>query len=239
LKIVTWNCSGAFRKKFSYLKEYDADIYIIQECENPKALLRASEEYYQFALNSIWAGNNKNKGLGIFVKNNVSIEKLVWNHDYHGRILQWFLPIRVNDKFNIVAVWNHHAEAKAFAYIGQFWLFMQNNKSLLKNTIICGDFNSNKIWDSWDRWWNHSDCVRELSEMNIFSIYHENNNVEPGTETQKTFYLQKNAKKGYHIDYIFADKKYIKRTKHLIFGSFNKWKDKSDHVPMLWEFEKE
>ena len=236
MKIVTWNCNGAFRKKYGFIKKYNADIYIIQECENPKYLLGTDEEYRQFSLNSIWTGNNKNKGLGVFAKNDISLEKLVWNHDYNGRTLQWFLPIKVNGKFNIVAVWNHHADAKAFSYIGQFWLFMKNNKNLLKNSVICGDFNSNAIWDSWDRWWNHSDCVRELSELNIHSIYHKTNNIKPGTETQNTFYLQKNIKKGYHIDYLFADSKYIKRTKNLKFGSFAKWKDKSDHVPIFWEF---
>jgi exonuclease III len=35
MKIITWNCNGAFRKKFESLVSIDADILVIQECEDP------------------------------------------------------------------------------------------------------------------------------------------------------------------------------------------------------------
>ena len=40
MRIVTWNCNGAFRKKYSRLKIDDKypDILVIQECENRKVV---------------------------------------------------------------------------------------------------------------------------------------------------------------------------------------------------------
>ena len=64
MKIVTWNANGKFSEKFPAIMEKDADIYVIQECENP--LITNSEEYIEFASNYYWVGENQYYGLGIF-----------------------------------------------------------------------------------------------------------------------------------------------------------------------------
>ena len=69
MRIVSWNCNGKFREN-SKIKELDADIYVIQECENPQCY--AGTAYSGFAKNYIWNGENKNKGLGIFFKRKAS-----------------------------------------------------------------------------------------------------------------------------------------------------------------------
>ncbi len=103
----------------------------------------------------------------------------------------------------------------------------------MNNIIIAGDFNSNTIWDEWDRWWNHSDVVRELREVGIESLYHLHTNEAQGQETQPTFYLQKNISKPYHIDYCFASNKSAEKLMGLEIAPFEKWKHLSDHVPMI------
>lgn len=235
MKIVTWNCNGALRKKFEYLLDFTADIYIIQECENPEEVKH--KEYQEWANNYLWIGDTKNKGLAIFARPDIEIKKLNWSNQYKDHSVKHFLPCNVNQDFDLLAVWTHKNNSPTFGYIGQFWKYLQVNKENLNNTIIAGDFNSNVRWDAWDRWWNHSDVVRELQEFGIESIYHSYFSEEQGKETIPTLYLQRKIKKPYHIDYVFGAKEFSKRLKKCEIGQVEKWLKISDHMPMLCEFE--
>ena len=234
MKIVSWNCNGALRNKFENLLNLNADIYIIQECENPKEAKH--KEYQEWANNYIWIGDTKNKGLGIFARSDIELNKLDWSNKYKDHSVKHFLPCNINKEFNLLAVWTHKNNSPTFGYIGQFWKYLQVNKVNLKNSLIVGDFNSNVRWDSWDRWWNHSDVVRELNEIGLESLYHNYHKEEQGKETTPTLYLQRNIKKPYHIDYIFGGKKFTKSLQKLEIGKVEKWLEISDHMPMISEF---
>jgi hypothetical protein len=79
--------------------------------------------------------------------------------------------------------------------------------------------------------------VRELSELDIHSIYHLKNKIEQGKEIEKTFFLQRNSEKGYHIDYIFAHSRlFSDKLINLQLGQFSEWKEYSDHIPLIWSF---
>ena len=84
MKIVSWNCNGAFRKKFSILNELNADIYIVQECEDPNKTDAAS--YKQLANNHIWIGHG-HKGLGIFARDTIPFK----NNNWPNYGLEYFL----------------------------------------------------------------------------------------------------------------------------------------------------
>ena len=227
MRIINWNCNGAFRKKFKLLEQFNADIIVIQECEDPE---RSNDKNYrEWAKNFIWIGDNKNKGLGIFCTESLKIS----NNNWETNNLKYFISANINDEFNIIGLWNHHANSPTFGYIGQFWKYLQINKNLMSKVLVVGDFNSNKIWDKWDRWWNHSDVVRELEEIEIRSLYHEYFNEEQGEEQCPTFYLQKNILKPYHIDYAFADKKTFDKIRSIEIGQKTEWLQWSDHMPIL------
>lgn len=231
MRIISWNCQGAFRNKFESIDRYSADVYVIQECENPET--SNNKMYKTWATNYLWFGDNKNKGIGIFSKSNIKLEQNNWSNIYKGHEVKYFLPCIVNNSFNLINVWNHYNNSPNFGYIGQFWKYLQINKSNLNNSIIIGDFNSNTIWDEWDRWWNHSDVVRELKEIGIESLYHKYQKEEQGKETQKTFFLHRNINKGYHIDYCFLSTEMIEKLDDFIVEKYDDWYNLSDHVPII------
>lgn len=228
MKIISWNCNGAFRRKYSELTSFDADILIIQECENPA--LSKDYDYQSWAKNYLWVGNNKNSGLGVFAKENLTLTKLNWPSD----TFELFLPFSINESSYFLAVWTKQANSPTFQYIGQFWKYLQLNKQIIALTqpMICGDFNSNKIWDKWDRWWNHSDVIKELDSLDIKSLYHYLNFVEQGQEDVATFYLHRKPERPYHIDYAFLPMHKLSDASIQI-GEVKDWLALSDHMPLI------
>ena len=232
MKIVSWNCNGALRKKFLKLTELGADIYIIQECEDPKKSIDI--QYRDWAFNHLWIGNNKNKGLGIFAKPEIILEPLDWSNQYENHLVNYFLPCLVNHKYQLLGAWAHHNNSPTFGYIGQFWKYLEINFSKFESILIAGDFNSNVIWDKWDRWWNHSDILKTLDRKSIKSIYHSYFNEEQGKESKPTFFLQRNQNKPYHIDYFFGSP-YFQFNNHFEIGDISEWIVYSDHLPIMLE----
>lgn len=137
MKIVTWNCNGKFREKYRAISRFTADVYVIQECENPEAA--ASEDYRAFARNFLWIGKNPNKGLGIFAKPSMQMERLEWQ----TAGLEYFLPCQINGLVDVIGVWAMKP------YTKQYLDFQTRNYGHFgKRTIVLGDFNSNARWDA-------------------------------------------------------------------------------------------
>lgn len=227
MKIVSWNCAGALRNKFSKLSEISADVFILQECENPALIKHPG--FAEWASNSLWIGNNKNKGLAIIAKQHVKLTPLNWD----AQNLELFLPTLINDQFTLLAIWTKQANSPNFRYIGQLWKYLQLHHAKLTSpkTLLVGDWNSNTCWDEWDRWWNHSDVVSQLAQTGIPSLYHHQNNEIQGGESQPTFFMYRNPLKPYHIDYAFLSDDLIATSK-LKIGSPEDWLEFSDHMPL-------
>ena len=225
-KIVSWNCNGKFSEKFNEIKSLNANIYIIQECEDPKQ--SNVDEYKEWSSNHIWIGKDKNRGLGIFARKGIVLEKLDWD----SLCLNYFIPVKVNDKFDLLGIWVQSP------YIEEYYIYQYVNKHYYNDkTVLFGDFNSNKKFD--DKCINrkergHMSTVDELSKLGFVDAYHYLTKEEQGKETKNTFYLNRHLNKGFHIDHCFVNPKLL-RTYEILDDEM--WLQWSEHMPCVLEIE--
>ncbi|MCC6925857.1 endonuclease/exonuclease/phosphatase family protein [Novosphingobium sp.] len=228
MRIVSWNCNGGLRRKTELLDALNADILVVQECEDPSAY---GTEYRDWAGNHLWIGDLRSKGLGIFARSNLSLEPLDWC----GEDFRLFLPARIGDKFELLGVWTQSTRPASAAYIGQLWGYLLANHARLgPNAVICGDFNSNRIWDRPRRTGNHSHVVAKLAQLELTSLYHQAFEEDQGAESVPTFYLYRKPDRPFHIDYIFAHQSLVQEPGFAFaVGRSELWLTASDHMPLV------
>ena len=266
MKIMSWNCGGCFREDIKRITDkndktfVDADIYIICECENPDEPLAKYEEYRNILSelvddNYIWIGDYHYKGLGVFAKNDIKLDKIETIGEYKN-----FIALRVNDSFNLLAVWamDKDKENGLNPYVEMIHDFFDDNTELFdENLIICGDFNSNAVFndkhkskDDNGKCKDHTNLDIKLNDKGLYSLYHMITDEENGDETQHTFYQARHLNDYYHIDYFYANKDLIDKTTlskngrkvdknlHNTFEILDSWKwiCISDHLPLVFEF---
>lgn len=228
MRLITWNCNGAFRRKLEAIDALDADVLVIQECEDPA---QSADDYKAWAGDHAWVGYGKNKGIGIFPRRGQRIERLDWPDNG----FELFLPVRVGGDTDVLGVWTQRSSSSKFGYIGQIWHYLQMHKAVLGvNTIIAGDFNSNAIWDKPRRTWNHSDCVEELEQLGFRSLYHHVSGEAQGQESLPTFFQHRHEAKPYHIDFVFAHRARLNGSAvGARVGAGADWLAVSDHMPVI------
>jgi len=235
MKIITWNCNMAFRKKADFILAHKPDILIVPECEHPDKLKFNNDTPKPNDI--LWFGMNQNKGLGIF-----SYSKFKFNLlKSHNPDLRIIIPISVTDgkyDFTLYAIWANNPDDPDGQYIEQVWKAIQHYDDHLTNkkTILIGDFNSNTIWDRKHKESNHSNVVKFLENKGIFSSYHLFHKQVQGQEMHPTLYMYRHQDKPYHIDYCFVSKDIARKIKSVEIGDFNFWSKHSDHVPVIVTF---
>lgn len=232
MKIIHWNCQGAFRNKHSKILTHKPDVLIITECENPSRLkfgelLPKPKDYF-------WYGDNPHKGVGFFFYNET---KYNINKEFNCKF-RYIIPLIVEHKkrkFNLFGIWAMgDSKIRSERYVGQIWLAINHyNEQLNDPSILIGDFNSNQIWDTKKRVGNHTDVVNKLQEHEIHSLYHLQNSIEHGQELDPTFFLYRDIKKPYHLDYCFCSNVLLKKGYNFKIGKVKDWLKLSDHLPIF------
>jgi exodeoxyribonuclease III len=235
MKIITWNCNMAFRKKADIILAHQPDILVVPECEHPDKL--KFNDSTPKPTDMLWFGANQNKGLGIFSYSSFRFKKL----RNHNQELKTIVPIAVTGgdiDFTLFAIWANNPDDPNGQYVEQVWkaIHHYDKKLKRKQTMLVGDFNSNTIWDRKYRAGNHSNVVARLEKKGICSCYHVHHKQIQGKENHPTFYLYRHQDKPYHLDYCFASADLAANIESVEIGEHAFWSKYSDHVPVMVTF---
>lgn len=223
---MTWNCNLKFAAKQNLVKDFNADILIIQECEELPSDFMSGYKLF-------WIGNNKKKGLAVIVRGRSAFIEKSFNKDFI-----YFLPVH-SEYGLILGVWSFNHRAMKFGltsngYIADTLTYYDEVIATNAQSIISGDFNNNPKWDHLTVYKNNFQYIGgELKRRGFESSYHTITGEFYGDESSHTFFHQRNAEKKFHIDYIFSKGLVQKRCE---VGSYDVWRVHSDHVPVIAEF---
>lgn len=238
MKLVVWNCDQGLHRKSEALLGLKADIAVV-----PKAA-RQARTVVQKASGSLWVGEEKNKGLGVYAFNGYQVKL----HEAYDKQLQWVAPVVVSGPkpFLLFAVWAMQHWATEFhpdqRKRAQVEVALEVYARLIQETklplVVAGDFNSCPAWDAREKTSRHANTLRALKEQGLVSAYHAARGVEHGQEPEPTLYWRDRTKNGprYHIDFCFVPEAWAGGLGVTV-GSFEDWVEEnlSDHAPLSVE----
>jgi len=103
--IVSWNCNGKFREKWKILFDAfpEADIYIVEECEDPD--FYSDTEYRKLFARGFHVGTPDYfmKGIGVFSMNGHQLKRITCKYS-HQQMMLGYAPFKVDDGQKILAV---------------------------------------------------------------------------------------------------------------------------------------
>jgi exonuclease III len=235
MKLVTWNCQGAFRKKYLRIARGAPDLAVIQECEHPDKLKWKGT--LPPPTSQLWFGENTNRGLGIF-----SWSDLEFSPDTcYDPSIHYCVPVKVSGghTFNLLAVWAMEHDDPRLSYVAQVNLAIITYRNFIQDsdTILMGDLNSNPQQNQLVRLGSHDWVVRALTDLDIVSAYHYFYREPQGRESQSTFFMNRKIEQPFHLDYIFIPRRWLKRLGKVRVGNPQVWLKYSDHCPLFLEIQ--
>jgi exonuclease III len=218
----------ALAKKRKLLYQLRPDIAVIPECSSDSMVICEEDGF-----DTCWWGENRHKGLGVVAAKPWAL-KIASPPDQ-----RWIVPASVHGPvdFLMVAVWACPVGGeKESNYIGQVYEAIVKHPKWFAGgapVVICGDFNSNAIFDHKRKRMTHSAVVKLLADRGLVSAYHLFFGEHQGQESRPTHYFWHRKERPFHLDYIFVPQIWRHSILHFEVGTYRKWRGSSDHVPIL------
>jgi hypothetical protein len=227
MNLVTWNCKGALDRKHVALCSLRPDVAVLPEAGKITSLPNVLGSS---AVRSIqWVGDNPRKGLAVVSYGDYRLEV----HDSYDPGLRWILPLAVDGPmpFVLFAVW---AMPHPRYYVQCLFEAIEKYRSVLElpRVVWAGDFNNNVAFDRRAHELNFAHWLAKARALGFQSLYHLHNRCEHGSESHDTFFLHHDARKGHHLDFIFAKPALYSRGVEVSIGNPRQWLEKSDHMPV-------
>ena len=240
MRLVFWNCNGAFHRKSDAVLALRPDIAVISETATPE-LLETRRITLPADAKMLWTGTKPNKGLGVLAFNGYQLRRA----EPHHPTLHHLLPVHVSGPqvCNLLAVWAQNASGGVTRkhQLGPLRRGLTKYRGFLSEgpTIMGGDLNNNKYWDRPGWRVNHMKMVESARQLGLVSAYHAVTGETEGAETEPTHYWRDRKKDGptYHIDYAFVPQDRIGAIREMRIGTFEDWcgNGLSDHTPVILE----
>ncbi len=231
IRILTWNCQGAFRKKYALIAALKPDLAVIQECELPERIKWADGLPPSAGR---WFGDKPNKGLGIFSWTGMLFEPL----EGYDRSIRHCIPLEITApyRFNLIGVWAMDEANDQLSYSAQVYQAVSVYREWMQSadSVLIGDFNSNPR-SSRSRIGSHSALSLALDQLWLISAYHQFFHERPGQEKRATYYFSRNLARCAHIDYAYIPVRWLRRLARVEVGDPAVWLQHSDHCPLIVE----
>ena len=230
MRIITWNCAGKFREKYSYIIEYKPDIFIIQECEYSVCDTISNSYGYKY----LWYGDKIDyKGLSLFFNPDYTIhvsKKFSFNYKI---IIPLVVETEIN--FNIMPVWTLSEPGRSYNIqleeaIVYYSKYLEENYSL-----IIGDFNA--PFSAGNKYNFIKEINASLNKIDIYSLYHEFYKFNIGHHKHSTFFSRRKKEHPNMLDYCYGSSFFIDKIKDLHIGDYDNWIRLSDHMPIIIDME--
>lgn len=234
MRIISWNCNGAFRNKYEALNQQNADLLVIAESESPEYLHQRQNTIP--AESHLWCGTRSCKGLSLFSKNGFHIKKAAFFNPAFRHILPATITTPNGKEFLLIGVWASTVqENHEWDYIGQMCVFMESFQHLFpEKTILIGDLNSNMQWNSYyKKEHNFSHFLELMQKSGFISLYHHFSGDAQGHEKLPTSYYHRDPQRGFHIDYAFSSQTFLKDIEDFHIETSLDWLNFSDHLPLF------
>ncbi len=234
IKLITWNCQGAFRKKYPLIADLMPDLAVIQECEHPD---RIPWKFGRPPTQTLWFGQSQTKGLGIFSWSGYQFQVL----PEYDPTIRYCVPIQVTQPFafQVIAVWAMDHKDDSHSYSGQVYLAVGAYRQLIQSadTVVIGDYNSSKSTTPHSRLGNHATLTLDLHDLWLVSAYHHFFHEPEGFEKRSTFFHGRKIDRRAHIDYAFIPVRWLRRLALVQVGDPKFWLAHSDHCPVIVEIQ--